>query len=92
MLSGYVDDAESFDEVRRGFARTARTSMFHLEQYLVALEVVLAEPQPEGTLLRLVEGDASYGLDNPTDAGAAVVLRQISETLRTMVGSVEGWR
>ncbi|MEU8817839.1 hypothetical protein [Actinoplanes sp. NPDC048796] len=92
LLHGYVHDADSFDEIRDELEDTASTNTFFLKQYLVALETVLSEPQPDGTLLRLVAGDGNRGLDDPTDAAAAAYLHRLLETLRTVIGSVEGWR
>src|SRR4051794_10626582 len=86
LLHGYVADAESFDEIKAELRRTARTNDFYLRQYLDALDVILAEPQPPGTLLRLVEGDGNWGIDHDqTDAGAAVFLRDVAEMLRSVV-------
>ncbi|MEU7905384.1 hypothetical protein [Actinoplanes sp. NPDC049118] len=86
LLHGYVADAESFDEIRAELRRTARTNDFHLRQYLDALDTVLAEPQPPGTLLQLVEGDANWGIDHDqTDSGAAVFLREVAEALRSVI-------
>ncbi|UQU63442.1 hypothetical protein COUCH_31190 [Couchioplanes caeruleus] len=90
LLHGYVADAEDFHEVRRDLASTARTNTVFLRQYLDALEAVLAEPQPAGTLLRLVEVDANWGIDHDqTDAGAAVFLREIARLLQDVLDAVE---
>jgi len=86
LLHGYVADAGNFDEIRAELRRTARTNDFHLRQYLDALDMILAEPQPPGTLLRLVEGDANWDIDDDqTDAGAAVFLREVATTLRSVI-------
>lgn len=86
LLHGYVADAESFDEIRDEFRRTARVNDFHLRQYLDALDTILAGPTPPGTLLRLVEGDANWGIDHDqTEAGAAVFLREVAEMLRSVI-------
>jgi len=86
LLHSYVEDAEDFDEIGAALRRTARTNDFHLRQYLEALETVLAEPQPPGTLLRLVEGDANWGIDHDqTDAGAAVFLHELADLLRSTI-------
>ena len=86
LLHGYVSDAEAFDEIRQELQSTARTNTFFLSQYLAALETVLSEPQPPGTLLRLVEGDGNWGIDHDqTDAGAAVFLGEIAQMLRDVI-------
>jgi hypothetical protein len=86
LLHGYVADAENIDEIRAEMRRTARTNDFHLRQYLEALDTILAEPQPAGTLLRLVEGDANWGIDHDqSDAGAAAFLGVVAETLRSVI-------
>ncbi|MCY1141903.1 hypothetical protein OWR29_28245 [Actinoplanes sp. Pm04-4] len=89
LLHGYVADAEDIAEIRAELLRTARTDSFFLRQYLDALDTVLAEPQPPGTLLRLVEDDANWGIDHDqTDAGAAVFLREVAATLRSVLAEV----
>ncbi|MEV4344007.1 hypothetical protein AB0J83_05970 [Actinoplanes sp. NPDC049596] len=90
LLHGYVHDANSFDEIRDELEDTAETNTLFLEQYLAALETILAEPQPEGTLLRLVAGDGNRGLDDPTDASAAVYLRRLHETLQSVIAGTKG--
>ncbi|MCM4080434.1 hypothetical protein [Paractinoplanes hotanensis] len=86
LLHSYVADAEDLAEIRAELRRTASTNAFFLRQYLEALEAVLAEPQPPGTLLRLVEDDANWGIDHDqTDAGAAVFLGGVAATLRSVL-------
>jgi hypothetical protein len=89
FLHGYVMDAESFEEIRGELLLTARQSTLFLRQYLVALETILAEPQPTGTLLYLVESDANWGIDHDqTDTGAAVFLAELTEMLRSVLAEV----
>jgi hypothetical protein len=90
LLHSYVHDADSFDEIRDELRDTAATSTLFLDQYRAALETVLAEPQPPGTLLRLVAGDGNRGLDDPTDAEAAAYLRRLLEALQSVIAEVEG--
>lgn len=86
VLHGYVSDADSLDEVRADLQATAKENPFFLRQYLAALETILTEPQPAGTLLRLVEWDGNWGIDhNQTDAGAADFLRGLADMLRTVI-------
>ncbi|WP_249997541.1 hypothetical protein [Actinoplanes sp. M2I2] len=89
LLHGYVADAENFDEIRAELLRTARTNDLFLRQYLEALDVILVEPQPPGTLLRLVEDDANWGIDHDqSDDGAAAFLREVAETLRSIISRI----
>lgn len=91
MLSKYLSDALDLAEVEQGFRRTARRNTFYLEQYLAALETILNEPQPPGTLLRLVEYDANWGIDHDqTDNGAADFLREIANLLRVAIEGAHG--
>ncbi|XVV14265.1 hypothetical protein ACQP2X_07950 [Actinoplanes sp. CA-131856] len=90
LLHSYVHDADSFEEIREELHDTAETNTLFLEQYQVALETILSEPQPEGTLLRLVAGDGNRGLDEPTDASAAAYLRRLLETLRSVIAAAQG--
>ncbi|HWS31177.1 MAG TPA: hypothetical protein VN408_00385 [Actinoplanes sp.] len=86
MLHIHVADALDFDEVRRSLQPSTPQSVYFLEMDLEALETVLAEPQLPGTLLGLVEGDANMGIDHDqTDRGAAVVLREIADMLRSVI-------
>ncbi|WP_433302085.1 hypothetical protein ACQP2F_08030 [Actinoplanes sp. CA-030573] len=90
LLHGYVADAETFSEIRDELASTARTNTVFLRQYLAALETILTEPQPAGTLLRLVESDGNWGIDHDqTDAGAAEFFRRLADMLREVIGEVE---
>ncbi|MBW6439321.1 hypothetical protein KZ829_36920 [Actinoplanes hulinensis] len=86
MLQTYVEDAEDLDEVRRELRDTTNFSTFYLHQYLAAFETILSEPQPPGTLLRLVAWDANWGMgENATDEAAAVFLREIAEMIRDAI-------
>ena len=86
LLHGYLSDADSLAEVRADLQATADTNPFYLRQYLEALETVLTEQQPSGTLLRLVEWDGNWGIDHDqTDAGAAVFLRDLADMLRVVI-------
>jgi hypothetical protein len=81
-------DAVELDEVRADLTDAAGYTTRYLRQDLEALESILAAELPAGTLLRLVEDDANFGLDHdPTDAGAAVFLRQIVDMLRQVIDS-----
>ncbi|GAA0466168.1 hypothetical protein Aca07nite_77360 [Actinoplanes capillaceus] len=86
MLHIYVEDADSFNEINQLMRRTTRRTTRRFQQYLEALETILSEPEPPGTLLRLVEWDANWNIDHDqTDNGAAAFLRQIAEMIRTVI-------
>ncbi|GAA0466151.1 hypothetical protein GCM10009531_69190 [Actinoplanes capillaceus] len=86
LLQTFVEDAVGLDEIRREMRDAARAETFFLRLERDALESILAEPQQEGTLRWLVEVDCNWGIDDdPTDRGAAVVLRQIADILRAAI-------
>jgi hypothetical protein len=89
FLHVYVEDSLDLDEVRDEIRQTAQDDTSQLRNDLAALEAVLAEPHEPGTLLRLVEGDGNWGLDHDqTDAGAAAFLRELAQTLRSVIDEV----
>ncbi|MGK5684909.1 hypothetical protein [Actinoplanes sp. URMC 104] len=77
LMLGYVADTDGIDEIRTELESTARYNTYFLRQELAALETLLTEELPPGTLFELVSVDGSWPLDDdPTDAGAAAFLRQ----------------
>ena len=90
FLHAYVADDFELEEIRQNIRRTARRNTFFLRQYLAAMAEVLSEPQPPGTLMRLVEGDANRCIDHDqSDEGAAVVLRELADLLQSVIDEVE---
>ncbi|GIF42175.1 hypothetical protein [Actinoplanes xinjiangensis] len=90
LIHGHVEDACDFDEIRQSVRAVAGRSNFILRQELVALESVLAEPQPSGTLLRLAAWDANWNMDDdPTDEGAARFLHEVARTVREAIEEAE---
>jgi hypothetical protein len=90
FLSGVVSDAESLEEVRADLVRLARSNTRSHHRYLGALEAVLSEEQPPGTLLQLVEGYGNWSLDHdPTDRGAAAFLGDLVRMLRSVIDEAE---
>ncbi|WP_240670484.1 hypothetical protein [Actinoplanes solisilvae] len=90
LLQGYVPDSDGSDEIREELLTTARYNTYFLRQELTALETVLTEDLPNGTLFRMVSIDASWPLDDdPTDAGAAVFLRQFAGWVRAAIDQAE---
>jgi hypothetical protein len=93
FLSAVVSDAGSFDEMRADLAQLAQSNTRSHRRYLGALEAVLSEPQPPGTLLHLVEGYGNWSLDHdPTDSGAAAFLADLVQMLRAVIGEAEKGR
>jgi hypothetical protein len=90
FLSGFVSDAGSLEEVRAALALLARSNTRAHQRYLGALETVLSEQHPPGTLLQLVEGHGNWSLDHdPTDSGAAVFLTDLVRMLREVINEAE---
>jgi hypothetical protein len=52
---------------------------------LTDIESVLADPPSDGTLARLVGWDGNWVLDDPSDAGAALFLRELASLLRAVL-------
>ena len=89
LLRGHVADTEGEEEIRDELSMTAQHSTQSLRRALTAVDVLLTEEQPPGTLLYLVADDGSRSLDDPTDRGAAVFLRQLAEWTRAAVDDAE---
>ena len=93
LLRGHVADTDGLEEVREELTMTARSSTRYLRQQLGAIETVLTEDLPAGTLLRLVEGDGLWPLDDdPTDAGAAHFLRELADLLSGIIQAADQGR
>jgi hypothetical protein len=90
LIHGHVEDAGDFDEIRQSVRAVAGRTNTLLRQELTALESVLAEPQPSGTLLRLAAWDANWNMDDdPTDQGAARFLHEVARTVREAIEEAE---
>ena len=89
LLRGHVADTEGEEEIRDELSMTAQHSTQSLRRALTAVDVLLTEEQPPGTLLYLVADDGSRSLDDPTDRGAAVFLRQLAGWTRAAVDDAE---
>jgi hypothetical protein len=77
FLRGNVADAQNLDEIRADLRQVAQVTTRGIQRDLTALEAVLADPPPDGTLARLVGWDANWVLDDPSEAGAARFLREL---------------
>ena len=89
FLRGHVTDTEGLDEVRADLEQVAHFDTMSLRQDLVAIESVLAESHPDGTLARLVGWDANWVLDDPSDSGAAAFLEELGQIVRTVIAEAE---
>ncbi|MFI7602925.1 hypothetical protein [Actinoplanes sp. NPDC049681] len=87
FLRGHVTDADDMEEIRSGLQQVAQVSTRGLDQELAAVESVLAEPLPDGTLARLIGWDANWVLDDPSDAGAAAFLRELADMIREVLAA-----
>lgn len=82
FLRSYLTDSDSLDEIRDELARDVPRDPVRLRRALDGMEVVLAEPQPDGTLAHLVAVDANCSLNDPSDVGAREYLRQLADVLQ----------
>ncbi|WP_250036065.1 hypothetical protein [Paractinoplanes maris] len=89
LLRGHVADTDGDDEIRDELMTTARHSTRSLRRAVVAVDVVLAEQQPPGTLIFMVADDGGRALDDPTDRGAAEFLRRLADWTRAAVEAAE---
>jgi hypothetical protein len=90
LLGSHVADTDGWDEIRDELDMTAQHSTRPLRQGLEAIDAVLTEELPPGTLLRMVAGEAGRPLDHdPTDAGAAAFLRELAELIRSVLAGAE---
>jgi hypothetical protein len=86
LLRSHVADTDGWDEIRLELEMTSQHSTRPLRQGLDAIDAVLTEDLPPGTLLRMVAGDAGWPLDDdPTDAGAAVFLRDLAGLISSVI-------
>lgn len=86
LLRSHVADTDGWGEIRDELEMTSQHSTRPLRQGLEAIDAVLSEDLPPGTLLRMVAGDAGRPLDDdPTDAGAAVFLRKLADLIRSVL-------
>ena len=89
FLGSFVLDADNLDEVRADLRRTAHFNTMRHHGDLAALEALLHEEHPPGTLARLVGWEANWVLDDPSDAGAAQFLRELAQMLREVIDEAE---
>jgi hypothetical protein len=85
FLRSYCADADSLEELREDLVRMTSLNAATLRGYLEALEAVLSDTLPEGTLARLVGWDANWVLDDPSDVGARAWLRGIAKMIEEVL-------
>jgi hypothetical protein len=79
FLRSWVASAESIEEAGEGFRELSPS---YVRDALSAMETLLGEAHEPGVLANLVGWDANWVLDDPSDAGAAVFLREVARLLR----------
>lgn len=89
LLRSHVADTDGWGEIRGELEMTSQHSTRPLRQGIEAIDAILTQELPPGTLLRMVAGDASWPLDDdPTDAGAAAFLRELAALIRSVLDEV----
>jgi len=85
FLRTSVSDADSLAEIREDAARAVAVNPRPIRTALEALDMLIADPPVDGTLAWLVEVDANWVLEDPSDSGAVEFLHQLANTLREIV-------
>jgi hypothetical protein len=87
FLRAYIAESGSLDEVRSEIRQMLNLNPRNILAGLNALESLLADPPAEkGTLSYLVAVDANWPLDDPSDAGAMIWMRELVATIRDTLG------
>lgn len=87
FLQTYFGDALSLEEVRASLERI--TSVNHraaLESLCGIESLILNPPLEKGVLAEMIAWDANWVLDDPTDQGAKVFLREVAKMIREVLG------
>jgi hypothetical protein len=83
FLRGYIADSDGLDEVRAELVRMAEINRETVRRKAAAIEALLADPPPPGTLATLVAIDGNWVLDDETsDAAAAAWLNDLAALIR----------
>lgn len=85
FIQGFFSDAFDVDEVRRELQSIAESNTRAHRRYLTALDAVLADPPADDTLVRIIQFDAGWELDDPSNAGAIAFLREQADMLRAVI-------
>ncbi|HEV2782704.1 MAG TPA: hypothetical protein VGX25_25210 [Actinophytocola sp.] len=83
FLRGYVADSDGLDEVRAELVRMMQINPRTVRRQAEAIEALLADPPPPGTLATMVAVDGNWVLDDETsDTAAAAWLRDLAALIR----------
>jgi hypothetical protein len=83
FLRGYIADSDSLDEVRTELVRMAEINRETVRRKAIAIETLLADPPPPGTLATMVAIDGNWVLDDETsDTAAASWLADLASLIR----------
>ncbi|AXB43214.1 hypothetical protein [Amycolatopsis albispora] len=85
FLRDRVDDAGGLEEVRADVARTAASDPRPIREAVEAIEALIAEPSPDGTLSWIVAIDGNTRLDDASDSGAIEYLHELAQMLREVL-------
>lgn len=90
FLRGYVADADGFDDLRTEMVRMTEVNRATVGRYAEAIEALLADPPPPGTLAPLVAMDGNWVLDDDTsDTAAASWLAEVAAMIRGVLAGTE---
>ncbi|ALG10332.1 hypothetical protein [Kibdelosporangium phytohabitans] len=90
FLRGYIADSDGLDEVRTELTRMAEINRETVRRKAVAIETLLADPPPPGTLAPMVAVDGNWVLDDETsDAAAAAWLADLASLIREVLDSTD---
>lgn len=83
FLQIYCSDADSIESIRRAVVRMIKLNPRTVLAGLAGIEGVLAHtPAEKGILASIVSYDAGWVLDDPSDEGAKMWLRDLAQLLR----------
>ena len=82
FLRSAVCNAIGEDEIEDSLRRRAAHNPRLLAHWAGAIEALLVDPPPPGTLARMVAVDGNLGLPDETDAGAIPWLRDMAERIK----------
>lgn len=86
LLRSYIADSDGLDEVRTELASMAQVNQETVRRKAAAIEALLADPPPPGTLATLVAIDGNCVLDDETsDAAAASWLNDLAILIRRVL-------
>jgi hypothetical protein len=86
FLRRYWGDETMLESIRTQMENTISFSPRSIVRGLLAIEVLLATPLPNGTLLDIVLWDANHPLDDPSEQSAKIWLQETVEFVRSVLG------